>query len=136
MTSTQKENIIHLRGLGKSYTEIAAAIEVSVNTVSSFCRRVNLDGQSKDIRDVGTCRYCGKHIKSKAGFKRRLFCSDACRLSWWNGHPDQVKRKAVYSFTCACCGKAFTSYGNQNRKYCSHACYIAGRYDREVPAHD
>ncbi len=54
--------------------------------------------------------------------------SDKCRTVWWNSHPEAVNRKAVYSFTCAHCGKPFTAYGNAGRKYCSHACYIADRY--------
>jgi len=32
------------------------------------------------------------------------------------------------TMTCARCGKEFTSYGNKNRKYCSHDCYIKARF--------
>ena len=45
-------------------------------------------------------------------------------------------RKAVYHFVCACCGEPFTAYGNENRKYCSHSCYIAGRFGKECAAND
>ena len=136
MTTEQKNMVVSLRGCGKSYNEISALLGVSVNTISSYCRRVSVDGQSKDIKSVGTCKQCGKLVKSKAGHKQRQFCSDTCRLAWWNAHMEQVERKAVYTFTCACCGRAFAAYGNQHRKYCSHTCYIAGRYGREVPTYD
>lgn len=45
-----------------------------------------------------------------------------------NAHPEAVKQKAVYTFTCPECGKEFTAYGNAKRKYCSHDCYIAARF--------
>lgn len=136
MTTNEKKNITELRGKGMSYRAISESTGISINTVSSFCRRTQIDGQSKDIKNVGTCKNCGRLIKSKTGCKPRIFCSDTCRWEWWNRHLDQVKRKAVYSFTCACCGKEFSVYGNKNRKYCSRTCYIAGRYGREVSAHD
>ena len=62
------------------------------------------------------------------GAKRKMFCSDACRVAWWNCHKDLVTRKAVYMIPCAGCGKVFKSYGNRNRKYCSHGCYINARF--------
>ena len=136
MTAEQKGHVIQLRGNGKSYNEISKALGISVNTIKSFCRRACVDGQSKDIKSVGTCKQCGIFIKSKIGYKQRKFCSETCRVTWWNAHPDQVNRKANYTFTCANCGKTFAAYGNQHRKYCSHACYISGRYGREVSAHD
>ncbi len=136
MTAEQKKQVIQLRGNGKSYNEISKALGISVSTISSFCRRIGIGGQSKDIKGVETCKQCGKLIKSKTGYKQRKFCSDTCRLTWWNAHLDQVKRKAYYTFTCASCGRTFTSYGNQHRKYCSQACYISGRFGREVSARD
>jgi hypothetical protein len=65
--------------------------------------------------------------KTPAG-RRKKFCSDECRVKWWNAHQNQVSRKAVYEFTCAYCGKSFTVYGNNHRKYCSHDCYIKDRF--------
>ncbi|MCI9560414.1 MAG: hypothetical protein HFG52_14545 [Lachnospiraceae bacterium] len=51
-----------------------------------------------------------------------------CRVKWWHEHPEKIKQRAVYSFTCAGCGKPFTAYGNSRRKYCSHECYIRNRF--------
>ena len=63
--------------------------------------------------------------------KKKKFCSDACRMSWWNKNLDKVNRKAVYEFICPHCQQPFTAYGNAGRKYCSHACYIADRFGGE-----
>lgn len=136
MTKQQKDLIIQMRGQKQSYSTIAEQLGISVNTVSSFCRRNALDGDCKDIGGTGFCKNCGRLFKSKKGHRPRQFCSDNCRLAWWNTHPDQVKRGADYSFICASCGREFSAYGNRHRKYCSHACYIAGRYGQEVTAHD
>jgi DNA-directed RNA polymerase subunit M/transcription elongation factor TFIIS len=133
MNTEQKEQIRKLRSSGHGYAAIANALGLTKNQVSAFCRRNNLTGQIADSGDENTpdgsyCRFCGKPIRQKPGRKEARFCCDACRLSWWNAHPEQVNRKAVYFFTCAGCGRRFTAYGNRHRKYCSHACYIADRF--------
>ena len=63
--------------------------------------------------------------------KRKVFCSAECRVRWWNAHPYMVNQKAVYHFVCAYCGKEFTAYGNNKRKYCCHACYIKDRFGED-----
>ena len=45
-----------------------------------------------------------------------------------NSNLDKVNRKANYEFICPHCKKPFSAYGNKNRKYCSHACYIEDRF--------
>jgi hypothetical protein len=67
--------------------------------------------------DPSVCLGCGKPITQREGIKRVKFCCPSCRQAWWNSHPEKVNRKAIYSFTCACCGKPFTAYGNRGRKY-------------------
>jgi len=62
------------------------------------------------------------------GRKEKKFCSDRCRNKWWNSHLSEVKRKAMYEYTCPNCKKTFMAYGNRNRKYCSHECYINDRF--------
>lgn len=126
MTYQQKEKIKQLRGEGFSYTKIASTLGISENTVKSFCRRNNLGGISPGIAnqaDGVLCRQCGMMLTHTVGAKQKRFCSDKCRMTWWNAHPEAVRRKAVYPFTCACCGVVFESYGNKKRKYCSRACY-------------
>ncbi len=127
MTPLQKERISVLRARGESYSAVAAALGVSENTVKSYCRR-NSPGAMPAADSNGTaCANCRAPLMHTPGKKWRRFCSDACRLSWWNAHPEAVDRKAVYSFVCPVCGAAFESYGDANRKYCSRACYGAAR---------
>ena len=132
MTNEQKEQVKRLRGSGYGYATIADALGLTKNQVSAFCRRNNLTGTiangNTPAPDVGCCLCCGKPLVQTPGKKASKFCSDACRNKWWNAHLDQVNRKALYQFTCACCGKPFSAYGNSKRKYCSHECYIKARF--------
>ena len=130
MTRKQKTQLLQLREEGLGYVKIGKILGVSKDTVRSFCRR-NEPGACKE-----TCKQCGKALRAFPGRKPRKFCSDRCRQKWWNAHLDEVKRKAIYSFTCQNCGKPFTAYGNKARKYCSHACYIAKRYGSNGNSHE
>ena len=134
MTNDEKGKIVELRGAGMGYLRIAQTLGVNVNTVKSFCRRHNLVGNQTETPDLiegvyrKPCRYCSKSVTQIPGRKEKKFCSDACRSKWWNAHLSQVNRKAMYEYTCPHCGKRFSAYGNRNRKYCSHSCYIADRF--------
>lgn len=52
---------------------------------------------------------------------------DVKTMRFWNSHRDEVKHKAVYTFTCPYCGREFQSIGNPNRKYCSRECVANAR---------
>lgn len=126
MTYQQKEKIKQMRGEGFSYSKIAVMLGISENTVKSYCRRNNLGGAGTGIANQADdilCGQCGALLIHTPSAKKKRFCSDICRMAWWNAHPEAVNRKAMYAFTCAHCGTAFESYGNKNRKYCSRACY-------------
>ena len=130
MNDLQRKAIEKLRNKGAGYKAIAQKLGLSVNTVKSHCRRNGLTGNRSgtDTIEVLFCKKCGKKLMQTEGAKQKSFCSDECRLSWWKEHPEKVKRKAYYELTCAYCHKTFHSYGNKNRKYCSHECYIADRF--------
>lgn len=133
MNRLQKERIALLRASGESYTRIADALGLSINTVKSYCRRNNLGGSLAEAAPKAAvsqvfCKQCGKELHQIPGKKALKFCCKDCRVKWWNTHPDKVNKKAIYSFTCAHCGKLFTAYGNSGRKYCSHECYVNDRF--------
>ena len=130
MTEEQKKQIIRLRKKGCGYTAVANKVGISKDTVKSFCRRNGLAGEMAVSAEtqVPGCRECGKPLQQRLGMKPRVFCCDECRIKWWHEHPDKIKQRAVYSFTCAGCGKPFTAYGNSKRKYCSHECYVRSRF--------
>lgn len=117
MTELQKQQIQRLRCEGNGYKKIAQMLDLSENTVKSFCKRNNA------ISAEFTCLQCSQTLKQTPNHKAKKFCSDSCRMAWWNAHPELVKRKSYYDFTCEICRKSFKSYGNSNRKYCSRACY-------------
>lgn len=133
MTTEQKSQISALRTQGYGYATIAKAVGLKKDTVVAFCRKQGLTGtkasSNKRINiNVDICRNCGKPLEQTPGRKKRVFCSDECRVAWWNAHPEMVNRHAIYERVCAGCGQPFTAYGNAGRKYCCHACYIADRY--------
>jgi len=135
MTGIQKQRIEYLRGKGESYAVIAAELGISKNTVKSYCRRNNLGvGYIVELptESADACENCGKPLHHTPGSKRKRFCSDNCRLLWWKAHPENMNQKAVYNFTCPNCGIVFSAYGNKGRKYCSHDCYVADRFGKEV----
>jgi endogenous inhibitor of DNA gyrase (YacG/DUF329 family) len=137
MTEEQKFQITKLRANGYGYIRVAQVLGISENTVKSFCRRNNLTGKaaveipkSQITVDEGIhlCMCCGVSVEQNPGKKEKKFCSDKCRMNWWNNNLDKVKRKAMYEYTCPHCGKQFTVYGNSHRKYCSHECYVDDRF--------
>ena len=132
LTITQKNQITELRNQGFGYATIANAVGVKKDTVVAFCRKNGLTGTKAENKRITVssdiCLCCGTPIQQKPGQKRRKFCSSSCRVKWWNSHPEKVNRKALYKFICAFCGIEFTAYGNANRKYCSHECYVTDRF--------
>ncbi len=136
MTNSQKERISHMRLDGESYAAIADALGLSRNTVKSYClRNFRAEFNKKPISALtGTCVLCGKSFTLCPGHRQRRFCSDRCRMAWWNAHRDLLRSTAKVVLTCACCGKQFMDYERQHRKYCSHACYILDRYEKETLA--
>ena len=87
----------------------------------------------RPVGGVLFCPQCGKYVKQHARHKRR-FCSDRCRMKYWNSHPDLIRRMAYYTITCQNCGEEFRCYGNAHRKFCSRACYDA--YQKRGQHHD
>lgn len=133
MTDNQKSQIIKLRAAGYGYGRIARTLDISLNTVKSFCRRnaikeTESSAPAELTGETTSCENCGREIQQIAKRKKKRFCCDKCRNEWWNSHLDLVKRKAVYDLKCQYCGKEFHIYGDKRRKYCSHECYIADRF--------
>ena len=129
MTDEQRMQITSMRDAGSGYKKIAQALNISENTIKSFCKRNKMGGIAASAsNDEIPCLCCGKPVKQNPGRKQKKFCSDKCRMKWWNGHLDQVQKKANYDYICPVCKKPFTAYGNASRKYCSHDCYIEDRF--------
>lgn len=119
MTNEVKDKILALKRDGMEIVKIAGAVELPPDTVRTFLSRFNAKYER--------CRWCEKEIPQQEHRKKKLFCSDECRLLWWNAHKGVVRRKAYYHFVCPYCGREFTAYGNSKRKYCSRGCYANAR---------
>ena len=141
MTDEQKDIITRMRKDGHGYRVIATEVGLSRDIVRNYCKRHNLLGYGKAveknvkerIENHTACMYCGKEFAKPSQGRPMKFCSDACRRKWWRMHPEKINKSeaASYHVTCANCGREFISYGNKNRKYCSHDCYIKYRFWRE-----
>ena len=121
MRLQDKIAINNMRLEGHSPSVIAAKLGLSAGTVRSHIHR------HPNIPGAKACKNCGKPLMQPKGRREKKFCSDICRMAWWNSHQEDVNRKAYYELVCQHCGKEFESYGNKNRKYCCRACYVASR---------
>lgn len=73
------------------------------------------------------CRYCSKEIDEKSKF--RYYCSDWCRQHWhYEEQEDLFYVPGMKQEKCMVCGKALLG---RQLKYCSKACYFAGRHNRK-----
>ncbi len=126
MTTEEIQIINDLQQQGLGYKKIAAVTGLTVNTVKAYCRRHRIDAPAI-VAPEAFCRGCGKPITRIPHTKPRIYCSDECRMRYWNSHRDEVKHHAVYSFRCPNCGREFHSFGNPHRKYCSRECVSEAR---------
>jgi len=129
MTTFQKQRIAEMRFHGSSYEKIAEALNLSKNTVKSYCQRNSLGGRPKIHKNVKRpthCKQCGQLLPRDSKAVQKLFCRDKCRFTWWNANRNNPSHLSV----CAQCSTQFNTRGNKGRKYCSHPCYIAGRYGK------
>lgn len=111
MTDEEKGQVLAYRGQGMGYKKIANILGVTENTVKGFCKRQT--PIEEVVAPKFVCRSCGKAVEQNPGRKEKKFCSDRCRMRWWNSHTEQVNRKANYEFVCTNCKKHFVCYGNK-----------------------
>lgn len=152
MTEEQKNKITELRLKGYGYKTIAAMVGDGVKreNVRYFCKTRGLVGTPALVglnfeaqkENPNFCKQCGLRLIRNKHSGVKLFCSDKCRRAWWKQHPNengQTKKKA-YECSCQYCKRKFISYGNADRKYCSHDCYIKDRFwtdpDAKVTANE
>lgn len=138
MTDDHKEKIKRMRQDGQSYSKIASTLGISENTIKSYCRRNNLttikNNKPKKEKEIYTsCKQCGKPLTHGTKGQQKKFCCEECRRAWWKANDGELNKKAYYTLVCEECGTKFESYGNKNRKFCGHACYINNRFKRREP---
>lgn len=128
MTEAQQDQIKNLCQDGLGYRKIAAVLELSENTVKSYCRRHGLEcRKTVQISKADVCHECGAKLYNTPGHRQRSFCSDECRKKYWKGHQALIKRGNQKETTCPICGGRFHDYARRKRKYCSQECYQQSR---------
>ena len=138
MTELQAGRIQELRMRGIGYRAIGDVLGMNRDAVRNYCKAHGLLGYGAAVRinikeqiaEGIACQCCGKLLEQPERGRKRRFCSDKCRREWWSSHQEEIRRSpdALYEGICAFCGRPFTAYGNQHRKYCSHDCYIRARF--------
>ena len=129
MTKEQKALVVKLRDKGMTFAAIAEKLDISVNSIKSFYRR-NSNASNATITSNNEnqlcCKECGKPIAQPFGTREKKFCSDKCRMFWWNTHRSEVKLRSAERCKCSSCGKVFRAYAH--RKFCSRDCYFKMRF--------
>lgn len=127
MTQDEKQKITELQKQGLKYPTIAKLTGLNINTVKSFCKVHPVNATDTQPGTVAFCKECGRPVVVREKCKPRQFCSDACRVKWWNGHRTEVKHKKMSTFVCRQCGVKFTRPGRTAHHYCSRECYDTAR---------
>ena len=149
MTEIQKQQITALRTKGLVFAEIANQMNLSINSVKSYCRRneivpditativsepEHIDETTADVLSESacesrtTCKLCGETLVNTPCHRQKTFCSTVCQRKFWWEHRDLMRHPSFVATTCPACGQTFSDYAGHKRKYCSHACYIIHRY--------
>lgn len=124
MTEIEIRKITELKDQGCGYKKIAHELGLPINTVKSFLRR----HQKFDVPESEySCQNCGIPIEQIPQRKQKKFCSDKCRMIWWNSHKSKITKKSEIKVICGFCSKEFMSYPSKHRKYCSYSCSIEAR---------
>ena len=121
-----ERKIVDYRKAGLGYKKIAAILNISKNSVASFCKRNDVEFDCPS--EVSYCKECGLPFNIDKKHPNKRFCSLSCKNRWWNKNRNTDNFK---DFTCPVCSASFSAPINTKRKYCSHACYIKSRYPKE-----
>lgn len=133
MNDHHRKQSQRLRQAGYGYVRIAKTLGLPENTVKSFIRRNPIVA---DVKQIEHCRQCGAALHQSTGHRPSVFCSDRCRSTWWNNHPESLSGKSMTTTFCACCGKPIRSFPSKPRRFCSRACYLSSRYGKERQAYE
>ena len=127
MTKQQKQVITEMRECGVPISSIAEQLDISANTIKSYCQRHNIQSSNQPRKNIRFCLQCYAEIPQTPHRKEKKFCSDKCRQLWWTAHSDMIQRSSQIKLTCPICKKSFLSYKSKHRIYCSRACYGKSR---------
>lgn len=78
------------------YSQISQKLGISESTIKTYCRRHGLGSTEVKVTPgkAKNCICCGIPVMQTSGRKEKKFCSDKCRMQWWNSNLEKVSRKA------------------------------------------
>lgn len=83
MTNIEKNKVYELYSKGYGYKRIAKDLNVSVGSVRNILVKTNEEFK---------CRYCGNKLSFIEGKKKKIYCCDSCRYSYWNKKRKEDKK--------------------------------------------
>lgn len=125
MTINQKLKIDQMRENGQSLQAISEELSISLGTIKSYLSRKS---------SVLHCSYCRQTIHQQNHRKKKRFCSDRCRMSWWREHCESSDK--TIEKICPICKKKFFSYPSKSQIYCSKQCAGKARWTHVSQHHD
>ena len=138
MTQEMQKQIEELRLKGLGYKSVATVVGTTKENVRYYCKTHGLMGKAdlaalnfeEHKKNPEHCKHCGGKIDRNPRSGLKLYCSEQCRRAWWKENNDKSNhsKQAMYELECHYCKREFKSYGNENRKYCCHDCYIKDRF--------
>ena len=123
MTNEQKQTITSMRDSGVPITSIAQQLELSINTIKSYCKRHGIHFGNQSSKNIMFCLQCHKEIPQAEHRKEKKFCSDKCRQLWWAENTSLIPRESQIERICPVCKTSFLSYKSKHRIYYSRTCY-------------
>ena len=116
---------------GKLAVEFISGEEqrISINKRITVTRYHSPTEPEADAEEL-PCEQCGALVKQHPKRKRKRFCSDACRMRWWNDHR-YLREPNTVEINCQGCGKVVKAIKGSGRKYCCHECYIKDRFGKK-----
>lgn len=113
MTREQQEEIRRLRAQGEGYKKIGALLDLSVNTVKSFCRRDADRGHDRSAEQEDT-----RNLS--------VVTNEESNIGNQQEEHDAVEHVPSDALLCLRCHKPITSQGKRRtRKFCSDSCKVA-----------
>lgn len=138
MTDYERSEIDRLRNSGMGYKAIAKELNISVNSIKTYCKRMNIKGErylvektqvsetqimekdpEVDESDARCCLYCGSVIVQPKHGRKKKFCSNKCRAAYWRNHPEETNGAFLKKHICRCCGKVFYNYRDDSTDSCT-----------------
>ena len=123
MTDTQKIRIERMRKNGMEFSEIAEATGTSVDSVRMHCKRMGIEPAREK---VDCCLSCGAPLVRKGAGRKPIYCSETCRVRGWYAIRRSTGKGCV-TIKCVNGGKELFALSTDH-EYCSHECYILGRF--------